>query len=259
MLLTDRGENDASPRATQTIGGLPSSSPSPSAANEEHCLICFDALAAHFGLTHFGPPPPTSRDDVQCALFVTWNKRASSHAAHLQLRGCIGCLKPLPLASALKDYALTSALHDRRFPPMDVSELSMLQCTVQLLGHFEPCATYDWTIGVHGLTISFSDRGTARSAVYLPDVIPEQGWTQTQALDSLIRKSGCVQRITDELRSSLEVSRFVSTKCSMLYHRWAELRSVAPPSSSRTAPAPSWTREEPEDHLPPPRGDTPHA
>ena len=30
----------------------------------------------------------------------------------------------------------------------------------------------------------------ARSAVYLPDVIPEQGWTKAETVDSLVRKSG---------------------------------------------------------------------
>ena len=30
----------------------------------------------------------------------------------------------------------------------------------------------------------------ARSAVYLPDVIPEQGWSKAETVDSLVRKSG---------------------------------------------------------------------
>ena len=191
-------------------------------AAEEHCLFAFDVLDAHY--KKVAPPPPPFATDVACPLFVTWNKQVGRQ---LQLRGCIGCLKPLALSS-IGDYALTSALRDRRFAPIDVNELCSLHCTVQLLSEFEPCALFDWQIGVHGITVSFVDAAAVqRSAVYLPDVIPEQGWTQTEALDSLIRKSGCQQHITDELRASLQVERFTSTKFSVAYDKWAALRSQA--------------------------------
>ena len=196
-------------------------------ADEVHCLYAFDVLAAHFHADQPAPNPPFPVD-VACPLFVTWNKRVSRSSVQLQLRGCIGCLKPLFLSS-IRDYALTSALHDRRFPPIELGELPRLHCTVQLLGGFEPCGLYDWTIGVHGLTVSFVDRatnGTARSAVYLPDVIPEQGWSKVEAIDSLIRKAGCEQAITEGLRASLQVCRFVSTKCSLSYDQWAAARGV---------------------------------
>ena len=216
-------------------------------ANEIHCLFCWDVLASHFWKS---PPPPVPfATDVQCPLFVTWNKR-SSRSVHLQLRGCIGCLKPLPLSS-LQDYALTSALHDRRFPPIEEAEMTRLQCTVQLLSPFEPCGLYEWYIGTHGLTINFIDHacgGLARSAVYLPDVIPEQGWTQTEAIDSLIRKSGCEQPITEDLRASLEVSRFTSTRFSVPYERWAALRE---PPSMATHLSPSLVPPEMPSNRPP--------
>jgi len=207
-------------------------------AEELHCLYCFDVLTEHFNraLQPRTPHAPFPLD-VQCPLFVTWNIR-SAQSMHLQLRGCIGCLKPLPLSS-LRDYALTSALHDRRFPPVEEAELPKLSCTVQLLGGFEPCSLFEWTIGVHGLTISFVDHASrgapVRSAVYLPDVIPEQGWTQLEAIDSLIRKSGYDRYITDELRESIDVSRFVSTKHSVSYERWHALRT-APPTPRTVTP-----------------------
>ena len=119
--------------------------------------------------------------------------------------------------------------------------------------HSEPAIAVS---GVHGVTISFVDHaagGAQRSAVYLPDVIPEQGWTKVEAIDSLIRKSGCEQPITDELRATLAVQRFVSTKCSVSYGQWAALRSQArttPRSSPLTddaagasaLPPPEWQR-----------------
>lgn len=161
-----------------------------SIAQAAHVLYCFDVLASHFDGHEPARAPFGSL--VACPLFVTWKKSAplEAHhggvAQHLQLRGCIGCLKPLPLTS-LRDYALNSALHDRRFPPLRASELPDLHCTVQLLDRFEPCASLDWEIGVHGVTINFVDsQGTARSAVYLPDVMPEQGWNHSQ-----VRKRTC--------------------------------------------------------------------
>ena len=211
--------------------------PPPPTASEIHCVYCFDVLAAHF--KRQSPPTPPFNVDVACPLFVTWNKRARGGGGYHQLRGCIGCLKPLPLSS-LRDYSLTSALHDRRFAPIELDEMPRLQCTVQLLGRFEPCALYDWTIGEHGLTISFVDmhsHGTPqRSAVYLPDVIAEQGWTQEEAIDSLIRKSGCEAHITEELRYSLEVCRFISTRCSLPYDQWASLRAAASSAASSSTP-----------------------
>ena len=202
-------------------------------ADEEHVLYCWDVLVAHY----FGQPPPPSpfSTSIACPLFVTWKKELG-RSGQLQLRGCIGCLKPLFLSS-LREYTLTSALQDRRFPPIDHSELPHLHCAVELLGGFESCGLYDWTIGVHGLTISFVDHaanGAVRSAVYLPYVIPEQRWTQLEAIDSLITKSGCVQPITDGLRASLQVTRFVSTKHTMTYGQWAALRSQA--NTTRASP-----------------------
>ena len=180
------------------------SSPDPRVASECHCLFCFDVLAAHFAGR--GAPSPSFPSEVECPLFVTWNKRPLSVQGHPQLRGCIGCLKPLPLSS-LREYALNSALRDRRFSPMRASELPEMQCTVQLLSRFERCDTCtSWAIGTHGITIAFVEAsGAQRSAVYLPDVMVEQGWDHWQTLDSLIVKSGCVEPITDALRHSLTV------------------------------------------------------
>lgn len=43
--------------------------------------------------------------------------------------------------------------------------------------NFEEAADYlDWTVGVHGIRIEFlSERGSKRSATYLPKVASEQG------------------------------------------------------------------------------------
>jgi uncharacterized protein (TIGR00296 family) len=89
---------------------------------------------------------------VSCCspLFVSWHK-VSRLGGDSRLRGCIGTLEPQPLHSAVRTYALTSALRDRRFPPVDAKELPHLRCTVSLLSCFEPAAAWDdWEIGTHG-------------------------------------------------------------------------------------------------------------
>ena len=126
-------------------------------------------------------------------LFVTWNTHSPHRPNHKSLRGCIGTFEAQPLAYGLKTYALTSAFDDTRFPPVPASLLrnGNLSCALTLLGSFTPCSdAMDWTIGTHGLRISFTHKGRRLGATYLPDVAVEQGWTKEECLESLMRKAG---------------------------------------------------------------------
>eukprot|EP00741_Cyanophora_paradoxa_P018565 tig00021070_g17924.t1 len=173
----------------------------------DHCFYCFDILCASLDGhdDHLAPAFP----EAECPLFVSWYKGGS-----LDLRGCIGSLSPITLHSGLKNYALTSAFKDRRFSPIEKRELSRLHCGVSLLTHFEPAADYlDWEIGVHGLVIEFHKSGQRYSATYLPDVCPEQGWNKVECINSLIKKAGWHGAVGDDLRRSLQVTRYQGTKC----------------------------------------------
>ncbi|KDO44429.1 hypothetical protein CISIN_1g0281851mg, partial [Citrus sinensis] len=76
-------------------------------------------------------------------LFVTWKKVVNG--GEPRLRGCIGTLEARCLINGFKDYALTSALKDRRFPPIQARELPSLECTVSILTDFETANNYlDW-------------------------------------------------------------------------------------------------------------------
>ncbi|ETI27340.1 hypothetical protein G647_09530 [Cladophialophora carrionii CBS 160.54] len=122
-------------------------------------------------------------------LFVTWNTH--SRSGHKSLRGCIGTFEALPLASGLATYALTSAFDDTRFSPIPAALLPALSCSLTLLADFEPCKdAMDWTLGVHGLRISFNYRNRRHGATYLPDVAVEQGWTKEETVESLMKKAG---------------------------------------------------------------------
>lgn len=122
-------------------------------------------------------------------LFVTWN--TLSRSGHKSLRGCIGTFEGLPLSSGLQTYALTSAFDDTRFSPVPSSLVPSLSCSLTLLAGFEPCAdAMDWTLGTHGLRISFTWKNRRYGATYLPDVAVDQGWSKEETVESLMKKAG---------------------------------------------------------------------
>ncbi|CAM0135900.1 unnamed protein product [Umbelopsis sp. WA50703] len=161
-----------------------------------------------------------STNDLNSPLFVTWNLQ--KHGSY-RLRGCIGNFDPMPLHTGLKQYALTSALQDRRFNPISYKELPHLSCGISLLTNFEKAKDYlDWEIGIHGIWIEFeNDDGRRRTATYLPDVIPEQNWDKIEAIDSLLRKGGFRGRITSAVRESIRLKRYQSSKLEVTYEEYA--------------------------------------
>lgn len=48
----------------------------------------------------------------------------------------------------------------------------------------------DWTLGTHGIRISFNIQSRRYGATYLPSVAEEQGWTKEETIVSLMRKAG---------------------------------------------------------------------
>ena len=76
-------------------------------------------------------------------MFVTLNKITRRG---LELRGCIGCLSPIPLQS-INDYVYKSAFEDTRFPPLREEELSNLDISFSVLTNFEPASDHlDWEV-----------------------------------------------------------------------------------------------------------------
>lgn len=164
-------------------------------------------------------------DEQQHPLFVTWNTLSRS-STDRRLRGCIGTFEPLSLSSGLSSYALTSAFDDTRFSPITSRELPTLECAVTLLTNFEPASSpMDWDIGVHGLRISFTDKGRRMGATYLPDVAKEQGWNKEEALVSLMRKAGWNGRADKWSDVSLNVTRYQGKKVALGFKEWKAWRS----------------------------------
>lgn len=68
------------------------------------------------------------------------------------------------------------------------------------------------------LSRSSSDEPSFLTATYLPHVIPDQGWSKQQAIDSAIRKAGFNGRITQDIRNALSVRRYRSEKVERTWH-----------------------------------------
>uniref|UniRef100_A0A665XAE0 AMMECR1 domain-containing protein n=1 Tax=Echeneis naucrates TaxID=173247 RepID=A0A665XAE0_ECHNA len=205
------GTNALSPApAGYTTAGLsPNLSPGPGSGtggrkmvvSAEMCCFCFDVLYLFFSF-------------VVLPLFVTWKIGRDK-----RLRGCIGTFSAMNLHSGLREYTLTSALKDSRFPPMTRDELPRLFCSVSLLTNFEDVGDYlDWEVGVHGIRIEFfNEKGSKRTATYLPEVAKEQGWDHIQTIDSLLRKGGYKAPITNDFRKTIKLTRYRSEKMTMGY------------------------------------------
>ncbi|KAM0914780.1 hypothetical protein ACQ4PT_011293 [Festuca glaucescens] len=214
-------------------------------ATEEMAVYCFDTLVGHYSGEQ--PPPPAFEEGVH-PLFVTWKK--ATNGSEPRLRGCIGTLEPRQIVSGFKDYALTSALRDRRFSPIQSKELPYLECTVSILTEYETAQNYlDWEVcccissfywylwlqptnlfyymvlqvGKHGLIIEFTDPdyNVRRSATYLPEVAAHEGWAILETIDSLMRKAGYNGTITESLRNKIRVTRYQSTLYTMHYGEYA--------------------------------------
>jgi MEMO1 family protein len=105
-----------------------------------------------------------------------------------ELRGCIGRMQSFtPLGLTVGTMALEAAFHDPRFPPLQQSELKDLEIEISALSPLKAVATPDAIIvGRDGVLLT---KGAA-SAVFLPQVAPENNWNRTEMLDKLCQKAG---------------------------------------------------------------------
>lgn len=55
--------------------------------------------------------------------------------------------------------------------------------------------------------------------------MPEQGWTKIEAVDSAIRKAGWDGRITEDLRRSIKLRRYQSSKCEVGWNDFVAWRN----------------------------------
>eukprot|EP01133_Synstelium_polycarpum_P002281 gene2281-2587_t len=191
-------------------------------ATNEMVAYCFDTLISHYEVQQLKVPKFTNDP---YPLFVTW--KIDKHGdGETDLRGCIGTFSPIALIEGLNRFSLTSALKDTRFKPIPQREIPKLHCAVSILVDFEEAKdVWDWEIGVHGIWIDFRDANNHKhNGTYLPEVMPEQGWTQTEALTSLVKKAGYHGKVDQTFLSKIKLTRYQSSKIALSYNDYLEYK-----------------------------------
>ncbi|MCX5632423.1 MAG: AmmeMemoRadiSam system protein B [Phycisphaerae bacterium] len=105
-----------------------------------------------------------------------------------QLRGCIGDIFPRqPLYKSVISNAVNAAVEDPRFYPVGKNELKDITIEISALTAPKPIASYqEIRIGIDGVVLKKS----GYSAVFLPQVAPEQKWSREEMLNNLSLKAG---------------------------------------------------------------------
>ena len=126
-------------------------------------------------------------DETVSGVFVTLKRYG-------MLRGCRGCVEgTYPLRKTIWEVSRSSAFDDPRFNPMEQEELEGLEISISLLGMMEQVKVEDPSqfrekiqLGRDGICL----RLKGSSALFLPEVAPEQGWNVETTLRQLCRKAG---------------------------------------------------------------------
>ena len=135
-------------------------------------------------------PPSVAQLDVpitpgmrqKMGAFVTLHKQG-------QLRGCIGEIIPRrPVYEAVMSQAINAGLNDGRFEPVGPAEMDDLDFEISAYADPpRPVASYDdIVLGRDGIVL---EKGRC-SALFLPQVAPEQGWDLETTLSHLALKAG---------------------------------------------------------------------
>ncbi len=163
--------------------------PLPIPAADRTALLALARSTIRFFFAHRRKPTPAEVGLAEitpamrqvAGAFVTLHK-------HGELRGCIGEILPTrPLYAAVMDQALNAAFRDPRFPPLQEFELPVCQIEISALSEPRPIASWsEIVLGRHGIIL----RKQGHTALFLPQVAPEQGWDLPTTLRHLALKAG---------------------------------------------------------------------
>lgn len=178
---------------------------SPLSDADKKTLLSFARRAIRTKLdTGRSPAPDAYADEADDAMravmggFVTLKMKSSG-----QLRGCIGEIEPVrPLYEVVTARACDAAFRDPRFYGLRDEEFDRIGIEISALTPPHPLD--DWRkieLGRHGMTVSKN----GRSAVFLPQVAPEQGWTLEETLAQLCLKAGLA---ADDFRAGASFTVF---------------------------------------------------
>jgi len=164
----------------------PVDGPIPEADCERLLALARDTIAQALktGRTRVTLNEPKELTDGMKAIrggFVTLHMRG-------ELRGCIGEIVPRrEIWKVVREQAVNAAFHDPRFTPLGPDELKAVDIEISMLTPPKPVGSWrEIVIGKHGMVLSKN----GRSAVFLPQVAPEQGWGIEETLTHLSMKAG---------------------------------------------------------------------
>ena len=104
-----------------------------------------------------------------------------------KLRGCVGQVdRPGPLADVVARSAISAAIHDSRFAPIQPEEVPGLELEISVLSAPALIRAEDIRVGEHGLLIA---RDSFRGLL-LPQVASERHWTAERFLEETCEKAG---------------------------------------------------------------------
>jgi AmmeMemoRadiSam system protein B/AmmeMemoRadiSam system protein A len=151
--------------------------------NDKKDLLTLARKSIEWQLTSQTLPLPRgfgASTEIKEGAFVTLKKRG-------ELRGCIGHMaEDTPLNRVVGRMALAAAFEDQRFRPVAESEMSEITVEISALTPLKPIADASLIrVGTDGVVI----RKEGRSAVFLPQVATEQGWSREEMLGYLCEKA----------------------------------------------------------------------
>ena len=157
-------------------------------AEDKKQLLTLARRTIRYGLDHQKIPEPSDLNFTPTesmkpprGAFVTLKKNG-------QLRGCVGDIFPQrPLYKSVIGNAIYAAFGDRRFQPLKSDEYDQIKIEISALTAPTPVTSpQEIRIGIDGMVLD----KTGHSAVFLPQVAPEQGWDLETTLQHLSLKAG---------------------------------------------------------------------
>jgi uncharacterized protein (TIGR00296 family) len=141
--------------------------------------------------------PKDAPEDLfdQSGVFVTL-RRADKQGKEPELRGCIGRIESprSTLIQSTIDSAIDAAVHDPRFPPVNLNEMKNITVEITILTIpkeirvSNPKEYFDQIeIGKHGLIV---ERGPFQRGLLLPQVPVNNNWDLTTYLNYVCLKAG---------------------------------------------------------------------
>ena len=144
------------------------------------------------------PLPPVAELQNPGCCFVTLYEDG-------EIRGCIGnCEIFESLAENLARNVLNAAFADPGFPPLEPEELPEIRLEISIPGPLEPVTPEAAQPEQDGLLLRYAER----RALFLPQIVRQQGWDRERALLFLMRKAGMSPEKSTEKCADLKLFRF---------------------------------------------------